>query len=96
VPEGHAWPGVAHDFADLLSHIGLEAMDGASSAGGFVITEPASIDALLRIGKKPRTPLTEDVLPLGVRVARAGAAVVPSAVHVNHHVERSLLSSQPS
>lgn len=52
VKQQHARTGVAHHFLNLLFHVGAIAMDGASLAGGLVFSKFATLQPLVRIGKK--------------------------------------------
>jgi len=95
MPKDHARTRVAHDLPYLVAHVASKAVDGASGAGGFGVTEATSFDTLLRIGKEQPTPLAQDVLPAGGEAA-IPAAVVGCAVHLDHHLERSPLSRHSS
>lgn len=75
MPPCHAYPGVTHDFANLLPRVRTVAVDGAFGAGGLFFLESAANQA--------EPGVVAERLALG---AKAGTAVVVVAIDREHRV----------
>ena len=59
IVQEHARTGIAHYLAYLLTHGGLVAMHGATSATGFGVAKLATLQSLMGIGEEFLTLGTE-------------------------------------
>lgn len=83
----HARPGIAHCGADLLSHSGFVAVDGALFAGRFLLAKFAMVEAGMGVFEQCGALRAECVLSaLAVGVPLAKVCVLMAAAVDGHHL----------